>query len=88
MQTDLYYIQTISINEIDAITYAFWYIKPRSQSNNIWSDPDEISEENLPTAVNIYEAKCIINRDKSLNDTLNWRYLLVPATSTPIQVIQ
>ena len=85
MQIDLYYILTHRVYPPNSTNSGcFWYVG-QDINDDVWEDFTSINDA---TKFNVFEAKCVINKDKSLNDTFNWRYLLVPATSTPIQFIE
>ena len=66
----------------------FWYI---SNSVRDWADSEDLlnikNMVNEIKAVNILEAKTTIDKDKK-EDEENWSYLLIPATSAPIQIVK
>ena len=77
MQPSLYYIQVYIESD------SYWYID--SKKGN-WISSQECISYVVPTAVNIFEAKQIISKDKKEEE--GSVYFLIPTTSSPIQIIE
>jgi len=77
--SNLFYVQ---VHDLDC---SYWCKKIKSTVN--WIDTTDCRKNKvLPTALTIFKAKQIIAKDKKKDEGCT--YYLIPATSTPIQIIE
>ena len=80
METNLFYILAFLANGNNY--NSFWYIK--TATTGLWTATSNLNRKLLPTPLDIFEVKIVLTREK---ETRNYTYMVIPTTSTPIQII-